>query len=114
MAEATSSAVQRAPLPNAVKVSEAQSLIDRANQTLHAIAQRAYELFEQEGFPHGRDLDHWFKAESEFLRAVPINVAETEGGLTVQAEVPGFRAADLQVAVEPRRVTISGRREAKE
>jgi len=114
MAEATSSAVQRAPLPNAVKVSEAQSLIDRANQMSQAIARRAFELFEQDGFPHGRDLDHWFKAESELLHPVPISINESENALTVQAEAPGFRAVDLQVGVEPRRVTISGKREVKE
>ncbi|WP_067737173.1 MULTISPECIES: DUF2934 domain-containing protein [Sphingomonadales] len=28
-------------------------------------AARAYQLWEQEGCPHGRDLDHWFAAEAE-------------------------------------------------
>jgi HSP20 family molecular chaperone IbpA len=97
-----------------VKVSEAQSLMDRANQMSQAIASRAFEIFEEAGFPHGRDLDHWFKAEAELLHPVPISINELENALTVQAEVPGFRAAELQVGVEPRRVTISGKRETKE
>jgi Protein of unknown function (DUF2934) len=29
------------------------------------IAQRAYQMFEQDGFQHGRDLQHWLAAESE-------------------------------------------------
>lgn len=29
------------------------------------IAARAYQLWEEEGRPHGRDLDHWTKAASE-------------------------------------------------
>ena len=29
------------------------------------IAQRAYSLWEQEGRPHGRDLDHWLSAQAE-------------------------------------------------
>ena len=29
------------------------------------IALRAYEIFEREGFEHGRHLDHWFRAEQE-------------------------------------------------
>jgi len=33
-----------------------------------AIAQRAYELFMQEGFEHGRDLEHWLRAEAEVLK----------------------------------------------
>lgn len=28
------------------------------------IAQRAYEIWEQEGRPDGRDLEHWLRAES--------------------------------------------------
>jgi hypothetical protein len=30
-----------------------------------AIAQRAYELWQQNGCPHGRDQEHWFQAERE-------------------------------------------------
>ncbi len=30
------------------------------------IAQRAYELWESEGKPDGRSLDHWRRAEAEF------------------------------------------------
>ena len=33
-----------------------------------AIAQRAYELFMQEGAMHGRDLEHWLRAEAEVLK----------------------------------------------
>jgi len=33
------------------------------------ISQRAYEIWEQEGRPEGRDMDHWLKAEAEV--AVP-------------------------------------------
>jgi hypothetical protein len=30
-----------------------------------AVAQRAYELYEQGGGESGRDLDHWLQAEAE-------------------------------------------------
>ncbi len=114
MTEQASSAVQRAPVLNAVKVSEAQSLIERANRISEQIARRAYQLFEADGFPAGRDLEHWLRAESELLHPVPVSIRESESALTVQAEAPGFSAADLQIGVEPRRVTISGKRETKE
>jgi hypothetical protein len=29
------------------------------------IAVRAYHIWEEEGRPHGRDFDHWLKAEQE-------------------------------------------------
>jgi hypothetical protein len=32
---------------------------------------RAYELFMQEGYMHGNDVDHWLRAERE-LKAVAI------------------------------------------
>jgi hypothetical protein len=32
------------------------------------IAQAAYYMWEKEGRPHGRDLDHWLHAESEIRR----------------------------------------------
>jgi len=30
------------------------------------ICKRAYEIWESEGRPHGRDMDHWLRAEAEF------------------------------------------------
>ena len=33
------------------------------------IARRAYELFVQHGAEHGRDLEHWLRAERELLSA---------------------------------------------
>ena len=33
----------------------------------HKIRARARELWEQEGRPHGRDKDHWLRAEAEIL-----------------------------------------------
>ena len=108
-------AAQRAPSQNpAVKVVEPQSLSERARQMQEAIARRAFELFMDEGAPHGRDLEHWLKAEAELLHPVPVSVTETEDALTVRAEVPGFTAADLQIGVEPGRLTIGGRKESKE
>jgi hypothetical protein len=35
------------------------------------IADRAYQLWESEGRPEGRDVDHWFRAERELSGAEP-------------------------------------------
>ena len=71
-------------------------------------------MFEKEGAPHGRDREHWLKAESELLHPVPISVMESNDAVTVQAEVPGFSASDLQISVESGRLTIGGKKESRE
>src|SRR4029077_9134342 len=44
---------------------------------------------------------------------VHVNLEETDGEFVVRAEVPGFTASDLEVNVEPGRVTIVGKRQSK-
>jgi HSP20 family protein len=62
----------------------------------------------------GRDLDHWSQAEAELLHLAHVEITESEDQFTVRVEVPGFSARDLEVSVEPRHVTIAGKRERKE
>ena len=33
-----------------------------------SVAERAYELWEKAGKPHGQDLEHWFQAEIELAK----------------------------------------------
>ena len=40
------------------------------------ILRRAYEIWEREGRPHGRDKAHWFRAEAEVSNGAPPAVAE--------------------------------------
>jgi len=77
------------------------------------IARRAFSFFEDEGWIHGHDVDHWLKAESEFLTPVSVELSETETELAVRAEVPGFSEKDLEIGVEPGRLLIKGRVEKK-
>jgi hypothetical protein len=48
------------------------STILAMNETIHippaAIANRAYAYWEEEGHPHGRDREHWIRAERELRR----------------------------------------------
>ena len=41
------------------------------------ILKRAYEIWENEGRPHGRDKDHWFLAEAELSTIAAPAMAET-------------------------------------
>ena len=94
-----------------IKLVEPKTLIERISQIHEQIARRAFEIFQGDGGFWGHDLDNWFKAEAELPHPAHININESEGALTIEAEIPGFDAKDLQVSLEPRRLTISGRKE---
>lgn len=96
------------------KFEEFEKVFDRMQKIQDSIAHRAFELFAGNGQTFGHDLEDWFKAEKELLHPVHINISETDGVLQVKAEVPGFTEKELEVSVEPRRLTITGKRETKE
>jgi HSP20 family protein len=105
-----STAVQITPEPSSVKLVEPKTLVERINQIRQDIARRAFQIFENGGGLFGRELDHWFQAEAELLHPVHVNITESDDALSVQAEVPGFNANEVEVSPEPRRLTISGKR----
>lgn len=94
-----------------IKLVEPKTLIERISQIHEQIARRAFEIFQGDGGFWGHDLDNWFEAEAELLHPAHVNINESEGALTIEAEIPGFDAKDLQVSLEPRRLTISGKKE---
>ena len=105
---------QTALEPSQVKIVEPQVLLDRLNKLSEQISRRAYEIFEQRGKTFGHDLEDWFEAESEILPAFQLRIKETNDALTVEAETPEFKAKELEVSLEPWRLTISGKKEVKE
>jgi HSP20 family protein len=109
-----STAVQTARAPTSLRVVEPHTLFERVNKVYDSIARRAFEMFENKGSNIGRELEDWFKAESELLHPVHIHINETDKAFSVHAEVPGFNAKEVEVSVEPRRIVISGKRETKE
>jgi len=90
------------------------SIFNRIEELHHAIARRAFEIFEGKGRWPGRELDDWLRAESELLHPMHLELMESDNHVTVRAEVPGFSAKELEINVEPRRLTISGKRETKD
>ena len=107
-------AVQAAQAPASLRVVEPKSLFDRIDQIHRAIARRAFQLFEGNGGLFGRELEHWLKAEAELLHPVHMNITESDDTLAVEAEVPGFSPNELEVSIEARRLTISGKKESRE
>jgi HSP20 family protein len=107
-------ATQTALEPIEVKIVEPQTLVERLNKLSERISRRAYELFESNGSTFGHDLEDWFKAESEILQPFDLRIKEKNDSLTIEAQVPGFTVRDLEVSLEPWRLTISGQKETKE
>lgn len=63
---------------------------------------------------HGHDWEDWFRAESELLRPVSVAISESEERISVRVNVFGFDEHELKVGIEPRRVTILGKKETSE
>ena len=97
-----------------VKVLPGSALLDHIHDVSSSIARRAFEIFEERGRAFGHDLEDWLQAESELLHPIHLDMAESPDAVTVRAEVPGFSAKELEVGVEPHRLTISGSRETSE
>jgi len=86
----------------------------KMQQVQLAIARRAHELFEARGGEHGHDLEDWFRAESELLCPVSVSLLESRDKISVRAGVAGFDETELEVSIEPHRITIVGNKEARE
>ena len=90
---------------------EAVTLFNRMEEIQQEIARQAYALFEARGGEHGHAFDDWTAAEAELLAPVAIEGNESEDKIEVTAEVPGFNETEIEVAVEPRRLFLSGKQE---
>jgi|SRR5579872_814005 len=114
MSEKSASAVQTANLRPPVNAARIEGSLERLEDLNDAISRRAFELYEQEGRVDGQDLRHWLEAEREILHPVHMKLEDTGAEFLVLAELPGFKANEIEVSVEPRRVIITGKRELKE
>jgi HSP20 family protein len=112
MSAQTATSMQPAKAPVPVKQSATDDVFDRIQQTYDSIARRAFEIFDSNGRWLGHELEDWFRAESELLHPVHLEITETDDNLAVRAEVPGTK--ELTIDVEPRRLTITGKHEAQE
>ena len=84
------------------------SFWEEADQFIRSIEKRAYELFETRGRVPGHDWEDWFRAETELLKPVTVDITEEDGIVSIRAEVPGFKSDELEISLEPERLTIQG------
>jgi hypothetical protein len=64
------------------------------------IARRAYELYCEDRYENGHDLDHWLRAEQE-LRATPA-VESAAKPTTLRSKTPRSERAPIQSAADRR------------
>lgn len=108
-----STAVQRAPSSGSLRVVEPRTLMERMIRMHDEIARRAFQMFERDG-ASGRDLENWFNAEEQLIHPAHVNISESDAALHVLAEVPGFEPKDIEISLEPMRLTISGKKESNQ
>jgi len=108
---AETAAVKRAEEPT--KPIKYASVFDQIQDTFNAIHAELMKSSKVMGRAFGRDLEHWFQAEREIIHPVHVSIEESDDSLSVKAEVPGFNEKDLEIGVEPRQLTITGKRETK-
>jgi HSP20 family protein len=114
MSPQAATAIQPVKAPVPVTQSATGDIFDRFQQTHDSIARRAFEIFNNDGSWSGHELEDWLRAESELLHPIRMEMAEFEDNLTVRAEVPGFSTKELDINVEPHKLTIAGRHQAQE
>ena len=82
-------------------------------QVFEKVARLAYQRFLAGGWKPGNEREDWFKAESELLHAVPVEIEEQPEKIIIRAEVGGLDVSKLRAAVEPWRVMIAGKQTDK-
>ena len=93
---------------------EAEKMFEKFAELTKEIAQRAFTSFKTRGGEFGRELEDWFRAESEVLRPVAVEMSETENTLTIKAAVPGFTTDQIEISIKDNLLVISGEAEKQE
>lgn len=103
---------QPSPTPSAKEISikpkSASPFWEEVNQFVKSIEKQAYQFFEARGRVLGHDMEDWFKAEKELFKPMTVDISEKDDMVSIRAETPGFKAEELEISLEPDRVTIKG------
>lgn len=79
------------------------------DQKLHdATATRAFELWEGRNAERGTQLEDWRRAESEVLRPLNCGYLVLADKIELSTDTSPFREGQIEICVEPRRLTICG------
>ena len=97
-----------------IRLVEPQNMQERIQQTFSSIARRAFEVVREQRLNRWQSPRSLVQGRIEFLHPVHVQLAETTNALllTFKLEVPGFSANELQVSLDSRQITISGKKES--
>lgn len=73
---------------------------------LDAIRQLAYSIYLQRGDTGGSELDDWLTAERIVLGLAATELTENDGAYAVDMPLPGFDAADVEIAATENEVVV--------
>lgn len=76
------------------------------------VARLAYAKFLDRGAQTGCEVAEWLEADHETLGKMQVDIAESEGAVTVLASLIGYRSAEVSIGIEPRCLLILGRHES--
>ncbi len=93
---------------------EAEKMFEQIADLSRETAHKAYEFFMQRGGEFGKELDDWFRAESEILFPVPVEINETKDNFMIRAAIPGFKPEEIEVSVKDNVLILSGKTETQE
>ena len=89
-----------------VPVRKTSSIFDEWKRMQNQVMRRAYDIFERNGHPFGRDFDHWIQAEHELLWKPAIEIHEVDGKLVLEAAVSGMDPKDITIEVTPEDIVL--------
>ena len=87
-------------------VIRSRGLSVEAKELFDAIAKRAHEIYESKGRVRGHDLDNWLQAETELFGQTLVSVKDSPESLTVLADMRNLTPKELEIDLQPERVTI--------
>lgn len=91
-----------------VAIKKSESLWDQIKKTEDRIMRRAYDIFRNNGFTQGRELEDWLQAERELIWKPAIELKEKDNQFELQASVAGVDPKDLLVEVTADELLIRG------
>lgn len=97
--------VEVQPVPSA----EREGLLRDIETVFDRIRQRAYQLFAERGYSHGKDTDDWLTAEREILYAPASELIEHENEFELRVAVAGFEPEKITVSALPEAVIVEGK-----
>jgi hypothetical protein len=78
-----------------------------------AIAKRAFEIYQQQGYRSGQDRYNWRVAESELVQPLPCGVLVSNNEITISVFSSVFMAKDIneiEACVEPHSLILIGKK----